>query len=119
MSPRDPSGYRHGLHIRLGSAIGPKGVLLRCEKRDGSGTYWRIRMHSGEWIWPDRRTMIVDGPGEVVNPSCGSCGLPFVVRSHSNELICEPCATEEFGPTTREPDSLPHRRTGFARSRHH
>jgi len=92
---RTPDGFRHGLRVRIGSVDGPKGVLLRCERRDGSGIYWKVRLQDGRWIFPD--DVIVDGRGDRVG-TCGDCGLRFV--NTGVELICDRCNAEVFGRAT-------------------
>jgi hypothetical protein len=58
---RDTNGYRHGMRVRLGSH-GPTGKLLHCEKKDKSGWYWKVKLDSGEWVWP--ADLHIDGKGD-------------------------------------------------------
>jgi hypothetical protein len=73
-------------------------VLFACRRADGT-TYWRVRLQTGEWTWPDH--LVVDGVGDTLNPECASCGLPFVMRCGSGELICARCDAEQFGGAVR------------------
>ena len=92
-----PAGYQHGLRVRLGSATGPLGKLLHCESKRTGGKYWRVRLDSGEWKWPNEDGgVIVDGPGNAVS-TCQQCGLRFVLRQGSGEVICTRCDREMFG----------------------
>jgi hypothetical protein len=76
-------------------------VLLHCESRNGGGHYWRIRLTSGEWVWPDD-TLAIDGPGGVLAAEpCQSCELPFITVAGSPELICDRCSAEQFGTAAR------------------
>jgi hypothetical protein len=99
---KTPPGFRHGLRVRLGTATGPQGKLLYCESKTTGNHYWKVRLLDGTWHWPDN--IVVDGPGDTVNPRCANCGLPFVMRAGSGELTCEPCDREQFG--THEERSL-------------
>ncbi len=94
------AGFRHGMRVRIARLDGPKGVLLRCERRDGGGFYWKVRLQSGEWIFPDN--LIVDGRGDRVGV-CGDCGLRFV--NTGVELICDRCSAEVFGRANSSPVS--------------
>ena len=90
------ASFRHGLRVRVG---GQKGVLLHCEKRDGS-KYWRVRLQAtGAWVWPD--DLAVDGPGDQRVHACGRCELPFYRQAGSEELLCVRCDEEQFGTRAR------------------
>lgn len=86
------SSFRHYMRVRIG-VDGPKGRLLRCEKRDHSDFYWRIKLQSGEWVWPDER-MILDGPGTHV-VTCGDCEIRFM--SDGRSPLCPSCDPKAFG----------------------
>jgi len=90
-----PRGYRHGLRVRVGASRQP-GVLLRCERRDGTGSYWRIRLQSGQWLWPNECvSLVIDGPGDTVN-RCQDCGMLFLTDDPTAP-ICARCDYEVFG----------------------
>lgn len=93
----DQSAYRHGLRVRMGVS-GPKGVLLRCERKDGSGFYWKVRLQSGEWVWPTG--LILDGPGDQV-AVCEQCTLPFMTTKVGDGLLCAHCDEEIYGTRAR------------------
>lgn len=111
-----PAAFRHGLRVRIARLDGPKGVLLRCERKTDGGIYWRVRLQSGAWVFPD--DLIVDGRGDRVGV-CGDCGLRFV--NTGNELICDRCSAEIFGHASRAsansspetPAAEPHARYHF------
>jgi hypothetical protein len=92
----DVSAFRHLMRVRLG-VKGPKGQLLRCSKREGGGTYWKVKLDSGEWVWPDG--IIIDGPGDRVG-TCAECGLPFMSPSPVPP-ICGVCDEKLFGTQQR------------------
>jgi len=120
---RNESAFRHGMRVRLGSLTGPKGTLYHCERRDGSATYWRVRLaNSREWVPPDAfGPLIVEGVGDAINPECASCGLAFVMRAGSGALLCARCEGEQFGESaTRDHEfQAYHRRAGYQRRRAH
>jgi hypothetical protein len=99
-----PAGFRHGLRVRIGTARVP-GVLLRCEKRDGSGSYWRVRLQSGAWLWPSEcGSLVVDGSGDAV-ATCQDCGLQFLTVDPTAPT-CDRCQAEAFGTAAdRVPDN--------------
>jgi hypothetical protein len=104
-----PAGYRHGLRVRMGTPDGPRGVLLECDSRAGR-KYWRVRLQTGEWKWPNELGgLIVDGDGDAVS-ECASCGLRFILRTGSGDLICTRCDYEQFGTEARVSDPPPARR---------
>lgn len=93
-TPRmETSGFRHGLRVRMGVS-GPKGMLLKCEKRDRSGHYWKVRLQSGEWVWPEG--LILDGLGDRV-AVCEECALPFMTDKVGDGLLCTRCDETIFG----------------------
>ena len=113
MSPqREQPGFRHGLKVRMGRADGPRGVLLHCDSRKpGGGKYWKVRLQSGEWCWPNERGgLVVDGPGDSVHHQCASCELPFIALAGSGEVICDRCSEDQFGAASRVSDPPPARR---------
>lgn len=120
---RTPAGYRHGLRVRMGGPSGPRGVLLECESRRTGGKYWRVRLQGGPpvvWCWPDERGgIVVDGDGEAVDV-CHDCGLRFIKRAGSGELLCTRCDAEAFGTAIRArevSDPPPTKRYGDTRPR--
>jgi hypothetical protein len=88
---RDTNGYRHGMRVRLGSH-GPTGKLLHCEKKDKSGWYWKVKLDSGEWVWP--ADLHIDGKGALVQ-HCRECRLPFLGDGIKD--FCYRCDEEMFG----------------------
>ena len=113
MTPRPPtSAFRHGMRVRV---QGAKGVLLECTPSRTSGRpYWKVRLQTGQWVWPD--DLVVDGPGDERVEACASCGLPYYRRAGSGELICARCDVEQFGGATRDPPDGPfHHRSNLRR----
>lgn len=82
---RDDSGFRHRLRVRIGGIDGPKGRLYHCDGRQGK--FWKVRLDTGEWVWPDR--LVVDGPGDHYNHACLDCRLPF--KGDVGDLLCQAC----------------------------
>jgi hypothetical protein len=103
---RVPDGFAHGLRVRLGTPTGPRGVLYQCESKRTGGTYWKVRLESGEWVWPDH--VLVDGPGDTI-ATCQSCRLDFITTI-GGELICRRCSTEAFGSDAERASDAPSRR---------
>ena len=102
----------------MGGPSGPRGVLLECESRAGR-KYWRVRLQGvpSEWVWPDALGgVVVDGEGEAVD-ICRSCGLRFITRTGSGELICSRCDAEQFGTAIRVSEPPPMKRDGAERAR--
>src|SRR5262245_26672405 len=94
MSSRDTTtGFRHGLRVRIGGLTGQRGVLLLCEKRDGTGRYWKVRLNSGEWVWPDQ--LVADGLGAHL-ATCADCNIRFVTADPSRPT-CDRCEAEARG----------------------
>lgn len=92
---RDESGFRHGLRVRIGKD-GPKGKLFHCNKRDGTGKYWSVKLNAGDWVWPDG--IVIDGPGDHLAGHCLDCRMPFI--GDSGDLLCRACQGEMFGATS-------------------
>lgn len=83
------SAFRHYVRVRMG-VNGPKGRLMHCARRDGEGKFWKVRLDSGEWVWPDR--LILDGPGTHVCV-CSACELSFM-SEQVNDVLCPICEGE-------------------------
>jgi hypothetical protein len=98
MSPQTntTAGYKHLMRVRLGRH-GPAGRLLHCEKKDKSGWYWKVKLDSGEWVWP--ADLHVDGTGPLVS-HCRDCGLPFI-HERAGEALCRYCDEDAHGTTQR------------------
>lgn len=99
---RDESAYRHYTRVRIG-ITGPQGRLMRCAKKDGSGHYWKVRLDTGEWMWP--ADLILDGPGDRV-AACAECGMRFMTTEPA--VLCPGCDEKLFGTQQRaeEPDDI-------------
>lgn len=78
----------HGDHVRIGTFDGPAGIVLQCRKRDGSGSYFKVKLvTTEEWVWPDR--VVVDSIG-TYETTCQECDGRF--RSDSlAEVLCPNC----------------------------
>jgi hypothetical protein len=94
------------LRVRLEDGAGgwQRGVLLRCETREGR-TYWRVRLQAGG-AWRPPAGLVVDGPGDERLDACAECRLPFFTCAESGEILCRRCDAELFGTAVRarEPD---------------
>jgi hypothetical protein len=95
MTSRNESGFKHLLRVRIG-ANGPTGRLLHIEKKDKSGWYWKVKLDSGEWVWP--ADLVQDGPGDCVG-RCQDCGMRFL--SQQPEPLCPSCSEAAFGTAQR------------------
>jgi hypothetical protein len=112
----------------MGGLNGPRGVLLECESRLGR-KYWKVRLQEmnadggSKWVWPDALGgIVVDGPLDMgAHPAvvdlCQSCGLRFIKRAGSGELICERCDAETFGTAARASEPPPVKPKGFSDTR--
>jgi hypothetical protein len=74
----------HGLRVTIGHG-GPAGVLLLC--RGTSRDYWKVKLDSGRWVWPDGA--VVESSG-VYTELCAECHLEFRTDT-MNEPICPLC----------------------------
>lgn len=93
---RDESGYRHRMRVRIG-VNGTKGVLLQCGPSKRTGLpYWKVKLSTGEWMWP--ADLIIDGPGDRVG-TCAECGMRFMTETP--EPICKGCDEKLFGTKQR------------------
>jgi hypothetical protein len=90
------TGYRRNMRVRIGQH-GPTGYLRECPYKAKPGTYWKIKLDSGEWAWPD--AMVLDGPGELLS-NCRDCGLPFI-HERAGEPLCRYCDEDAHGTTQR------------------
>lgn len=103
---RDESGFKHLMRVRLG-ASGAKGRLLHC-KRDTPQAFWKVKLDTGEWAWPE--DLIQDGPGEIVS-RCAECGMRFMCERA--DVLCPSCDGKVFGTQQRAsepPDRTPAQR---------
>lgn len=115
MSPKrelNTAAFKHYLRVRIGGAGGPLGRLMRCEKKDGSGHYWKVKLDTGEWVWPD--AMVLDGPGQHVG-TCVECELPLLVGRPGDAGLCRSCQDATFGTDAQHADDGPSH--GFGRTR--
>lgn len=96
------TGYRHLLRVRIG-VHGPKGRLTKCARKDGTGFYWKVRLDSGEWVWP--ADLVIDGPGDGV-ARCAECEMRFMCTAVVP--LCPGCDEQMFGTQQRaaEPGTL-------------
>jgi hypothetical protein len=102
----------------MGTADGPRGKLFHCQSKQSGRWYWRVRLESGDWVFPDQRGgIVVDGPGDAVSPHCADCDLPFVTRAGSGELVCTACNDAIFGTDQDRASDPPPARRWNARRR--
>lgn len=87
------SCFRHYDRVLVG-ADRAKGRLLRCEKHDGSGEYFKVKTDAGDWRWPD--VLILDGPGAHV-AICEAGGGRFMASETGDGLLCPRHAGEIYG----------------------
>lgn len=88
-----PSCFKHYDRVLVG-ADREKGRLLKCEKKDGSGSYFKVKTDAGAWRWPD--VLILDGPG----PHVGTCEAGegrFLTDQTGDGLLCPRHTGEIYG----------------------
>lgn len=90
-----PSCFKHYDRVLVG-ADKAKGRLLKCEKRDGGGSYYKVKTDGGEWRWPD--VLILDGPGAHVG-ICEAGEGRFMTDQIGDGLLCPLHNAEMFGTT--------------------
>jgi hypothetical protein len=90
-TPRDESGYKHLMRVRLG-AHGAKGRLMRCTSKRTGKPFWKVKLDTGEWVWPE--DLVQDGIGDCLT-RCGDCGMRFL--SNGQSPLCPVCAPSAFG----------------------
>ncbi len=106
-----PSCFKHYDRVLVG-ADRARGRLLACEKKDGTGKYFKVKTDGGEWRWPD--VLILDGPGAQV----GTCEIGegrFMTTGAGDGLLCPRHEEEQFGTRSRAlepPDRRPFRKGG-------
>lgn len=88
-----PSCFKHYDRVLVG-ADRAKGRLLSCEKKDGSGKYFKVKTDGGEWRWPD--VLILDGAGANV-ATCEAGEGRFMTSETGPGLLCPKHAAEVFG----------------------
>ena len=88
-----PTCFRHYDRVLEGADRAP-GRLLRCEKKDGSGEYFKVKTDAGAWRWPD--DLILAGPGANVG-ICEMGGGRFMTDQHGDGLLCPRHNAEQFG----------------------
>jgi hypothetical protein len=90
-TPRDESGYRDGMRVCLGPN-GAKGRLRRRTSKRTGKPFWKVKLDSGEWAWPE--DLVQDGIGDCLT-RCGDCGMRFL--SNGQSPLCSVCAPSAFG----------------------
>lgn len=100
-----PDGLRHYNRVTLD---GRPGRFMRCERKDGSGFYYKIRLDSGAWVWPDSGELVLEGPGANVG-TCEQCGLRFKSDQVGDGLLCPTHDEQIYGTRARalEPPDPP------------
>jgi uncharacterized Zn finger protein (UPF0148 family) len=71
--------FTHGQRVRVSGFTGPRGVMMHCKR-----TYWKVKLQSGEWVYPNDVVADTDGPFEY---RCQECGIPFRTKSQG-EPFC-------------------------------
>ncbi len=91
--PPLPSCFKHYDRVLVG-ADREKGRLLKCEKKDGSGSYFKVKTDAGAWRWPD--VLVLDGPGANV-ATCEAGEGRFMTDQIGDGLLCPKHNGEIFG----------------------
>lgn len=89
-----PSCFKHYDRVLVG-ADRAKGRLLKCEKADGSGSYWKVKTDAGEWRWPD--VMILDTGAGANVATCEAGEGRFLTDKIGAGLLCPKHDGEIFG----------------------
>jgi hypothetical protein len=85
--PRERYTGRDG--DRVQTRAGVPGIVYRC--RGQRGPYFKARLQTGEWVWPDQ--VIAQSSGPYLR-TCGECGIDF--RSEAaNSHTCPNCVARE------------------------
>ena len=90
----------HGDRVSIGVG-GAAGTVIR-RPRTGGGHYFKVRLDSGEWVWPDRAVALSSGAHER---RCAECEIAFRTDDHA-EVHCPNCARRLTG---QDPGSRPSR----------
>lgn len=88
-----PSCFKHYDRVLVGADRAP-GRLLKCEKKDGSGSYFKVKTDAGEWRWPD--VLVLERPGAHVG-TCEQGGGKFKTDQIGDGLLCPKHDGEMFG----------------------
>ncbi len=91
--PALPSCFKHYDRVLVGADRAP-GRLLKCEKKDGSGSYFKVKTDGGEWRWPD--VMILAGEGSNV-ATCEAGAGRFLTNEIGDGLLCPRHSAEIYG----------------------
>jgi len=91
--PAMPSCFGHYDRVLVGADRAP-GRLLKCQKKDGSGEYFKVKTDGGEWRWPD--VLLLAGPGANV-ATCEAGGGRFLTDQIGDGLLCPRHNREIFG----------------------
>lgn len=88
MAKRDEEiDFTHGMRVRVGGFQGRRGRILRCKRKPPqTGHYWKVKLDTGEWVWPTDVVSDTDGRLEL---RCQECGIRF--RCHESEPFCPAC----------------------------
>lgn len=97
----------HGDRVTIGFG-GPKGIVYRCPRKDGAGSYFKVKLANGTWTWPDGA--VADSTGEYVC-RCRECRIPFK-SDQPKERLCPNCDRRLDRPG--QPGDVAH---GFGRRR--
>jgi hypothetical protein len=91
----DAGMHRYRVTIDHG---GPAGVLLRCVSERTRGVYWKVKLDSGEWVWPDR--VVAESTGPCI-ARCVECELDYRGDSPAAGGLCPNCVRaldRQYGP---------------------
>jgi hypothetical protein len=85
--PRDRYTGRDG--DRVQTRAGVTGVVFRCRGR--RGPYFKAKLRTGEWVWPDQ--VIAESSGTYA-ARCGECCIDFRSQA-ANSHTCPNCVARE------------------------
>lgn len=78
-----------GDRVQLRSGV--TGIVLTCRRKDGQGTYLKVKLTDGRWVWPNE--VIAESSG-TYTARCGECVIEFLTDA-PNASTCPNCVARE------------------------
>jgi DNA-directed RNA polymerase subunit RPC12/RpoP len=105
----------HGYRVTLGHG-GPAGVLNHCLSKTTLRRYWKVKLDSGAWVWPD--DVVAESEGPCV-ARCVECELEYRGATPQSGGLCPNCAHALLARERpdHDPDADPSHQFGRARWR--
>jgi hypothetical protein len=105
----------HGYRVTLGHG-GPAGVLNRCLSKTYLRYFWKVKLQSGAWVWPDG--IVADSTGPCI-ARCVECELEYRGETPQSGGLCPNCAHAQLARQRpdHDRDAEPSHQFGRARRR--